>query len=175
MNLGCYSVHPNVGGTFDKVTEELQLGKHPITFRFRTRAPLRALVAEHIDVGVEGLAAVAGHIDEFIDVSTEAVNETLVPGGIFTISGHKIKIAGDNPEVGVYFIPVAGPDQRIKVSGNLAENPSVKLIGVIPPELAAGTYRLEVVTQFSGGNNTLKEPWVIVFGSPLTVLAPGTH
>jgi hypothetical protein len=28
---------------------------------------------------VEGLADVAGYLDEFIDVTTEAVNETLTP------------------------------------------------------------------------------------------------
>jgi hypothetical protein len=170
VNTGYYSIHPNVGGTFDKATEGRR--DHPITFRFRTRAPLRAL-AEHIEVDVQGLAEVNGYIDEFIDVSTEAVNETLTPGGMFNISGHKIKLAGDNPEVGVYFIPEAGPDQRIKVAGNLAENTSVKLIGVIPPELAAGTYQLAVVTQFSGGSNLLKEPRTITFEGPLTVLASG--
>jgi hypothetical protein len=30
-----------------------------------------------------------------IDISTEAVNETLTPGGMFSVSGHKIKVEGD--------------------------------------------------------------------------------
>jgi hypothetical protein len=171
VNTGYYSIHPNVGGTFDKVTEERRDAKHPISFRFRTRAPLRAL-AEHIEVEVEGLAEVNGYIDEVIDVSAEAVNETLTPGGMFAISGHKIKITGDNAAVGVYFVFTANPDQRYKVSGNLAENTSVKLIGVIPPELATGIYQVEIVTQFSGGSNLLKEPRTITFNSPLTVPFP---
>ncbi|MDR2446354.1 MAG: hypothetical protein LBD58_03540 [Treponema sp.] len=50
-----------------------------VTFRFRTRAPLRVL-AERIVVEVEGVANAQGYIDEFVDVSAEAVNETLTPG-----------------------------------------------------------------------------------------------
>jgi hypothetical protein len=168
VNAGYFSVHPNVGGTFDKVTEGHDTAKHPVTFRFRTRAPLRAL-AERIVVEVEGLAAVNGYIDEFIDVSSEAINETLTPGGMFTVSGHKIKVAGDNAAVGVYFVSAANPEQRVKVSGRLAENTMVKLIGVSPPELTAGAYRLEVVTQVSGGSKPLKEPRTIAFEGPLTV------
>jgi hypothetical protein len=49
VNTGYFSIHPNVGGTFDKITEGHDAKKHPVTFRFRTRAPLRAL-AERIVV-----------------------------------------------------------------------------------------------------------------------------
>ncbi|MDR2393282.1 MAG: DUF4469 domain-containing protein [Treponema sp.] len=43
---------------------------------------------------VAGLVDSSGYINEFIDITTEAVNETLTHGGMFNISGHKIKIAG---------------------------------------------------------------------------------
>jgi hypothetical protein len=125
-------------------------------------------------VEVKGLAEVNGYIDEFIDVNTEAVNETLTPDGMFAVSGHKIKIIGDNASVGIYFVPEANPEGRVKVSGHLAENTSVKLIGVIPLELVAGTWQLEVVTQFSGGSHLLKEPRNISFGHMLTVPLPGS-
>ncbi|MDR2784968.1 MAG: hypothetical protein LBB83_03530, partial [Treponema sp.] len=41
VNTGCFSVYPNAGGTFDRVTEGHDTEKHPVTFR--TRAPLRTL------------------------------------------------------------------------------------------------------------------------------------
>jgi hypothetical protein len=170
VNAGYFSVHPNVGGTFDKVTEGHDAGKHPVTFRFRTRAPLRAL-AEHIVVDIEGLADSSGYIDEFVDITTGAVNETLTPGGMFSAAGHKIKVKGDNPEVGVYFVSAADPSQRVKVSGRLAENAASKLIGIIPAGLAAGAYTLEVVTQYTHGGAPLKEPRTIVFAPQLSVPA----
>jgi hypothetical protein len=167
VNTGYFSVHPNVGGTFDKVVEGHDAHKHPVTFRFRTLAPLRAL-AERIVVEVEGLADVQGYIDEFIDVTTESVNETLTPGGMFSITGHKIKVAGDNPEVGVYFVPEDDPAGRVKVGGHLAENTTSKLIGVIPA-LGAGKWKLEIKTQLSGVSVPLKEPRTLSFHGVLTV------
>jgi hypothetical protein len=169
VNTGYFSVHPNVGGTFDKVTEGHDTDKHPVTFRFRTRAPLRAL-AERIVVEVEGLADASGYIDEFIDVTTEAVNETLTPGGQFSMSGHKIRVDGDKPEVGVYFVSTADPSQRVKVEGHLAENAASKVIGVIPA-LTPGAWKLEIVTQYTHGSSPLKEPRTITFGPQLTVPA----
>jgi hypothetical protein len=170
VNAGYFSVHPNVGGTFDKATEGHDTGKHPVTFRFRTRAPLRAL-AEHIVVEVEGLADPSGYIDEFIDITAEAVNETLTPGGMFNISGHKIKVEGDKADIGVYFVSAADPARRVKVEGHLAENTASRLIGIIPA-LSAGAWHLEIVTQFSSGSNLLKEPRTIAFGPALTVPQP---
>ncbi|MDR3334592.1 MAG: DUF4469 domain-containing protein [Treponema sp.] len=159
VNMGYFSIHPNVGGTFDKVTEEHIEDKHPIGFRFRVLAPLRAL-AKHIEVVVEGLANVQGYIDELIDVSTEAVNEVLTPAGQFIITGDKLKIAGNNTENGIYFVSTVDSTQRVKVTGHLAENSAGKLIGIIPA-LTTGTWKLEIKTQFSSGSNFLKEPRTI--------------
>ena len=157
-----------MGGTFDKVTEGHDTRKHPVSFRFRTLRPLRNL-AEHIQVEVEGLAEAQGYIDEFIDINTEAVNETLSPGGQFSIAGHKIKVAGEDPEVGVYFVSEADASLRVRVSGHLAENTASKVIGLIPA-LSTGTWKVEIKTRYTGsGSTTLKSPRVIEGGMTLTV------
>jgi hypothetical protein len=69
---------------------------------------------------------------------------------------------------GVYFVNVADAAQRVKVAGHLAENTASKIIGIIPA-LAAGQWRVEVVTQFSSGSFSLKEPRTIAFAPVLTV------
>jgi hypothetical protein len=167
VNTGYFSIHPNVGGTFDKVSHH-DSGKHPITFKFRVRAPLRTLV-DFITIHVAGLAQVSGYIDEFIDVTTEAVNETLTPGGMFNLSGQKIKVAGNSADIGVYFVSETDPVQRVKVAGHLAHNSSTSLIGIIPA-LSAGAWKVEVVTQFTGSSNTyLKIPRTIAGSLILTV------
>ncbi|MDR1215912.1 MAG: DUF4469 domain-containing protein [Treponema sp.] len=169
VNTGYYSIHPNVGGTFDKVTEGYDAHKHPITFRFRARAPLREL-AEQIEVEVEGLADVTGYIDEFEDVTTGAVNETLTPMGPFSVAGHKLKVMGDDPEVGVYFVSAEDAGTRVKVDVRLAENLTSKVIGIIPA-LTEGTWKIEIKTQYSGSSNTtLKKPRTIE--SPFILSVP---
>jgi hypothetical protein len=167
INTGYFSIHPNVGGTFNKANEVHDAKKHPVTFRFRARSPLRAL-AERIVVEVEGVADASGYIDEFIDVTTESVNEALTPGGMFSIAGHKIKIVGDKSETGIYFVSAADAANRVKVSGHLAENAANKLIGAIPA-LEAGAWKLEIVTQYTTGSTFLKEPRVLEFARELTV------
>jgi hypothetical protein len=76
-------------------------------------------LASHIEVLIEGMAETSGFIAEITDVTTEAVNETLTPGGMFALDGHKIKIAGDHADCGVYFVNAASPAQRIQVTGGI--------------------------------------------------------
>jgi hypothetical protein len=91
---------------------------------------------------------------------------------MFSIEGHKLKLAGDDPEVGVYFVPEADPAGRVKVTGHLAENAANRLIGMIPA-LGAGKWQAEVKTQFSGSGSTmLKAPRTITSAFTLTVPAP---
>jgi hypothetical protein len=115
------------------------------------------------------LANVAGYIDEFTDVTTGAVNETLTPGGIFAIVGHKIKVFGNDPEVGIYFVSADGAGLRVKVEGRLAENTMTKLIGVIPA-LDVEEWKMEVKTQYAGSSDTaLKTPRMVESAFTLTV------
>jgi hypothetical protein len=169
VNTGHYSLYPNgrYGGTFDKITESHDEKKYPVTFRFRTRAPFRVL-AEHIEIEIEGLADVTGYIDKRIDVTSGAVNETLTSGGIFSLSGHKIKVEEDNPDVGIYFVFAVDAAQSVKVTGHLAENTGSKVIGIIPA-LAAGYYKGEIKTQYTVGGAMLKEPRMVESGFTVTV------
>jgi hypothetical protein len=71
---------------------------------------------------------------------------------IFTITGDRIKIAGDNPEVGLYFEQTDGP-AKIKVT-DIAENTANKLIGMCPGG-PAGKYKVVVKTQYAGSGSIL--------------------
>ncbi|MDR2194098.1 MAG: DUF4469 domain-containing protein [Treponema sp.] len=166
INTGYFSIHIHVGGTFDKIIEGHNTQTHLITFRFRVREPLRAL-AKHIVVEVEGLADVQGYIDEFTDIRTESVNDALTPGGMFSITGHKIKVSGNNPETGIYFVSADDAGQRVKADEHLAENTASKLIGIIPA-LSAGKWKIEIKTQYTVGGKFLKEPRIIESGFVLT-------
>jgi hypothetical protein len=170
VNLGYFSIHPKVGGLFDSTNSVYKAGDHPISFTFRTLRPLRE-IARRIVVEVQGLANVQGYIDQITDVSTEAVNEVLTPGGMFVVEGHKLKIAGIEDKVGVYFVSTDDEKQRVKVAGNFAVNLPSKLIGTIPP-LEVGEYKLEVVTMYSGGGKFLKEQRIVTSTAILSVQPP---
>ena len=115
----------------------------------------------NIEVILDGYADTQGYIAEFIDVEAEASNTVFVPGDQFVITGHKIKVAGDDPAGGVYLVPVDPPNAGIKVK-RLAENTSTKIIGIVPESTGCIFNRVEIRTQFAGSANTfLKAPRII--------------
>jgi len=160
VNTGYFSIHPNIGGTFNSVSDSHDKRKNPITFRYRTGSMLQNLV-EHIAIEIEGLADVNGYIDEFYNFDKDAVNSIFSPDDGFSISGHKIKIAGDNHECGVYFVPVDDPAGAVKVERIFENNPS-KITGLAPKTSSNVQHRIEVRTQYAGsGSYHLKTPRII--------------
>ena len=112
---------------------------------------------------VTGVADTNGYIHEFSDVGTDTVNSAVSGGGNFIITGDKIKIAGNDPDCGVYFEPADEPGTRIKVQECLAQNLPSKIIGKIPALAASRRYRVLVVTQYIGSGNTfLQKPKTLV-------------
>ena len=168
VNTGYFSIHPDVGGVFNSVNDVYDPRKHPVNFRFRAGAGLRRLV-EHVEIEIEGLADTAGYIDEFLDTGTDTVNDVITGGELFVISGHKIKVAGDDPDCGVYFESVRNSGEKAKVMGRLAENSSSRIIGVVPALEASRSYRAVVITQFAGsGGKMLSKPRIMTSGFELT-------
>ena len=161
VDTGFFSVHPVVGGYFDTADGDREPKKHPVTFRFRAREPLLRL-AEHIAVEVQRPSA-GGNIDRFLDGESGTVNGTITPGGEFILCGDKIKVAGDNPEVGVYFVSQAEPSVRYKVAKRPLVNTRRKIISRAPP-LPTGEYSIEVQTQYTVGGINLHEPRTVTAG-----------
>jgi len=113
-------------------------------------------------VQIFGVADTSATIAQVTDVKTSSVNDLLTPGRNLRISGAKLKIAGNNPANGVWFVS-QDAQARTKVESDeiVTNNPS-ELIIVIPA-LAAETYRVEVTTQYSTGGSMLKEPKSAMF------------
>jgi len=161
VNNGYYSIHPSIGGTFSSERDLHDPQKHPITFRFRVMAKMRRLV-QFIKVDIEGVADVNGYIDEFHDYEAESSNALFASGDQFAIHGYKIKVAGDDPGVGVYLVPVEDPSKKVKIT-RIAENNPTKITGVLPASTGYSLNRIEIVTQYAGsGGIQLKTPRTIV-------------
>jgi hypothetical protein len=159
VNTGYFTIYPNLGGTFKSVHETPDPKTHPLTFRFHARKPLRD-IASGIHIVVEGLADVEGWIDEYRDTDEDAVNSIFIPGDQFVINGHKIKIAGDDPVVGLFFVPVDNPSAAVKVT-RLAENSTSKIIG-IAPQTGHQFNKVEVRTLFAGSGGVFLKTMRII-------------
>jgi hypothetical protein len=122
-----------------------------------------------VTVEVLGVANTDAVIVQVTDIKTGSVNGLLTPNLNLKIAGKRIKVAGDSAANGIYFVNRTS-SERIKVNdSDIVTNKPSEVIIVIPP-LEAGTYLLEITSQFGRNKKTmLKEPRTAIFDKELTV------
>jgi hypothetical protein len=168
VNTGVFNVRPAIKGVFNKATEQFNPEKHKISFLFNQGLQLRRELA-NVSVEITGVSKVTFFIDEVVDIESESVNDLLTPKHNLRISGSRIRIYGENAQNGVYFVNQE-TKERVKVSSKIPVNKPSELM-VIIPNLATGSYKLEIATQYSGNNNKpLKNPRSTLFDKVLNVL-----
>jgi hypothetical protein len=171
VNTGWYNASTHVKGVFSNPAEAFDPEKHTVAVEFRQGAELRKELGM-VGVNVLGKAESGFFIAEVLDLRTRSANDLLTPGRNAKISGGKLKVEGDDPSCGVYFVNEAD-GSRVKVdAADIVENVKAHILIVIPA-LSAGTWRLEVTTQYMGsGGSLLKAPRTAVFDRLLTVASP---
>jgi hypothetical protein len=105
-------------------------------------------------------------ISHVVDSKTGSVNDVITPGGTLKIKGGKLKIAGDNPEIGVWFEDESGNQFKVEEKDIIVNNPSELIIQI--PSLVIGKYQLVIKTQYAI-SSLLKEPRTTVFDKTFTV------
>jgi hypothetical protein len=170
VNTSWYHASTHVKGVFSSPTEAFDPEKHTVAVEFRQGAELRRELGM-VSVEVLGKADSGCFIAQVEDMRTLSVNGLLTPGRNARITGGKLKIEGEDPSCGVYFVNEAD-GERVKVeAADLVENLKGSLLIVIPA-LAPGAYRLEVSTQFTGHRGKLlKAPRIAAYDRLLTVAA----
>ena len=156
VNTGYFTATPLIKGVFNSKDEKFDSNKHSLVFQFNQGDTLRKELS-NVSVEIVGVADSTISILQVTDVKTASVNDLITPNRNLKIKGYKLKLVGDNANVGVYFVNNATAERtKVDPSDIVTNNPS-ELVIVIPA-LAAGTYMLEVTSQFSSGSSTLKEP-----------------
>jgi DNA-binding domain/Domain of unknown function (DUF4469) with IG-like fold len=166
INTGYFMANTTIRGVFDSPSETFNKDKHSIIFQFNQGEKLRAEIP-NIEVEILGVAESSAVILQVTDVKSGSVNDLLTPGRNLKIAGSKIKVAGNDPFVGVFFVNTATNIRTMVEESDIVTNNPSELIVVIPA-LPAGSYHLEIVTQFTG-SYLLKEPRTAVFERELTV------
>jgi hypothetical protein len=168
VNTGWFTASVHIRGTFDSPLETFDPKKHGVLFEFHQGALLRREL-EHVSVEMLGVAGTGAMIAQVTDVKTGSINDLLTPGRNLKITGSKIRVTGEDAGNGIRFVNrESGEHTKVDPTDIVVNNPS-ELIVVIPL-LEAGTYLLEVTTQFTGsGGKLLNSPRTAVFDKPLTV------
>ena len=166
VNTGYFTASTQIRGVFDSPVETFNPDKHNILFQFNQGERLRAEI-QNIEVEILGLADSASAILQVTDIKSGSIDDLLTPGRNLRIIGNRIRLAGDNPANGIFFVDAdTGARKAVEPVDIVMNNPSMLM--VVIPDLVPGKYKLELVTQFTAGT-PLKEPRTIVFEKGLTV------
>jgi hypothetical protein len=166
VNTGWFSAVPQIKGVFANAQDKFDPARHSVQFLFNQGDILRKGLGD-VSVEITGTGDAGLVIASVIDVKTGSVNDRITPSLNLRVRGSKLKLAGDHPDVGVYFVnETTGASVKVEASDVVDNKPS-ELIVVTPP-LAPGQYRLEVTTQYAV-SSLLKEPRTAVFDKTLTV------
>jgi len=152
VNNGVCYARVAVNGSFNGATDRFDKKEHKVTASFSPAVELRNALQE-VDVDILGVATVEPVIGKVIDSLTGEEDSLVTPNNVIIIKGDRIKIEGDDTNNGVYLINQA--DKSRSQCPQVIKNEPRELM-VMVPALIAGDYALEIVTQYTKGNATLK-------------------
>jgi len=164
VNTPLFNTSFSISGKFEGGVDNFDRKRHKVNVNLNKGILIRNAEAKVIP---EKTGAIANRLQilEVVDSVSGKMNEQLTPGGVLKIWGDNIKIIGDNPDCGLYFVPESGETVKAQV---IAQNKPLSLIIAIP-SLNAGTYTIKLVTQFTNGH-LLKLPRTCYFNKMLIVV-----
>lgn len=161
--VGQYQIR--VIGSFEGEKAPFNPDQHQLSVSYSMGKSLRDMMK---NIVVETTTAATGPvINDVVDSATGSINTMITSASTLVINGYNIKVAGNDPAVGVFLTKAGGSPVKVKLL--VHNNPSQ--LTVLLPDLTEGEYTLSVVTQYSANNKLLKEPRTYLFASPLTMEA----
>lgn len=155
VNTGLVYMRPVIKGVFRDRTWNPAL--HGVYVAMNQGMDLRREVAGTV-VNILGEQSDPIAIYTLADSTTGATGGTLTKGRNAELKGAYLKIAGDDPAVGITFRNIDTAEVTKLDAADIVLNEPSRLLILVPAALAAGEYELTVTTQFTGGNNILKKP-----------------
>ena len=167
INTELFHAHISVKGVFNGLDDGFDGTRHKIRLNLSPGSLLSAIPGTLKVKKVN--SAVKSVIRSVTDIKTGSVNSCLTPGKNVRIKGYRIKINGNDPSCGLYFVPAKGSDDPVKVEPSefVVNNPS-EIIAVIP-KLCKGAWNLRLVSQYSHGTSYSKTPHSLTFEEALYV------
>jgi len=134
---------------FNGATDKFDQTRHSLDVGANPGSRVRKTVRDNGSVVKDEAVKPAPNPIELRDIGSDTTNDQLTPGNIGQLSGSRLKYNPDNPDEGVYFLPV-GVGGETKVT-TVQKNKPAQVVFLIPAGLVRGQYHLEVRARISGG------------------------
>ena len=167
VNTPLMNTSMSISGVFDGANDSFDKKRHTVNLNITAGTLLRDAVTKVKCEKTEGTST-DPYITEVTDIVTGTVNTTLTKGGVVQLVGARLKFDAKDAAQGIFFVPETGEAVRAAV---IAENKPARLMAIIPADLAAGTYYIEVRTKILEGNKSGKTLKTGRFNKALTVAA----
>ena len=167
VNTPLMNTSMSISGVFDGANDSFDKKRHTVNLNITAGTLLRDAVTKVKCEKTEGVST-DPYITEVTDIVTGTVNTTLTKGGVVQLVGSRLKFDVKDTAQGIFFVPETGEAVRAAV---IAENKPARLMAIIPADLAAGTYYIEVRTKILEGNKSGKTLKTGRFNKALTVAA----
>jgi len=165
LNTPLMNTSMSISGVFNGANDSFDKKRHTVNLNITAGTLLRDAVTKVKCEKTEG-ASTDPYITEVTDIVTGTANTTLTKGGVVQLVGARLKFDAKDTAQGIFFVPETGEAIRAAV---IAENKPARVMAIIPADLPAGTYYVEVMTKFSGGGKPLKIVKSGRCAKPLTV------
>jgi len=167
VNTPLMNTSMSISGVFDGANDSFDKKRHTVNLNITAGTLLRDAVTKVKCEKTEG-ASTDPYITEVTDVVSGKVNEVLSKGGVVQLVGSRLKFDAKDAAQGIFFVPETGNPVRASV---IAENKPARVMAIIPADLAAGMYYIEVRTKIAEGGKALKNLKTGRFAKALTVTA----
>ena len=164
LNLPLLNTSYSIAGVFNRHTDTFDSNRHKLKLNI-TKGILLRDIEKSVSLQKCDSPQPNLRIKEVKDATTGEVNTIMTKGGVIEIIGRNIKINGDNPMCGLWFVGENGEETRAAM---IIENKPSRIFAEVPKDLAAGVYQVKIVTQHTVGA-ILKTPRAFVYQKLLTV------
>jgi hypothetical protein len=143
-----FIITPGISGKFNGAADSYDDGRHSIRANMNPGTAVREASAKVKTRKVQ-VADPVPYIVEVKDAVSGSVNDRLTPGGVVEIHGSRLKFIESKDTNGIFLLNPAIGEFKLSV---IVENKPSRLIAMLPAGLPAGTYTLEVRTNYSSGS-----------------------
>ena len=152
LNTPLMNTALSISGVFNGANDAFDKKRHTVNLNITAGTALKAALGK-IKCEKTGTTSTDPYINEVKDIVSGTVNAELTKGGVVQITGSRLKFDQKDAVQGIFFIPETGNPVRAAV---IAENKPARLMAIIPADLEAGTYYIEVRTKITSSPKALK-------------------
>ena len=167
LNTPLMNTALSISGVFNGANDSFDKKRHTVNLNLTAGTLLRDAVTK-VKCEKTEAASTDPYITEVADIVSGKVNEVLTKGGVVQLVGSRLKFDAKDAAQGIFFVPETGAPVRAAV---IAENKPARVMAIIPADLPAGTYYIEVRTKLAEGGKALKNLKTGRFAKALTVTA----